>query len=206
MSSEHKHKYSKENPPLVTRNGITLPLSETAFGKTSNQKGKAFYTILGTSTTLADIRKFVGESIELAQWNRFFRRIGADIFTSDKNTVDGVISWPDILEDWAEFDTGGSTLADLMKDADLLVDSNNALMESDGYQLQVDSNGEPLIGEDGRGIPVDPAEWNSIHAQIQSNIARQRKIKLDIAGIRAKYEKRAEKRQASTEPKVPAAA
>jgi hypothetical protein len=202
-TTQHAPKYTKENPPLVTRNGITLPLTETVFGKTSNQKGKVFWTLEANSASWQDIQTFIGESILIANTNRSLRKVGADIFTDEKNTQNGVIQWSEILSDWAEFDTGGSTLKDLNEDRDALTDSTQALIDAEGYQVQVDATGNPICNEQyPYGIPLDPTEWAKINVQIIENNKRATKIKFEIKRIQGKYEAAAAKRQASTTPKV----
>ena len=188
--SEHTHHYTKENPPKVIRNEVSLPLTEATMGKTSNTPGAKFWTLEVTPLNQKEALAFIGDTIVNGVLTRFFRRVAVDIFTSpDNKTEDGKMDWDSVLESFAEFDTGGATLSDLSKQIEELQDAAAVYMEDPDYE--VDENDQPR----------NPAKYVELTENIKEIMQKIRPLKKQRADIQKKYEAIAAKRKASKEAK-----
>jgi hypothetical protein len=179
--------YNKENPPVTPpRNGVSMPLEEQTFGKTSPLKGQKFWAIEPTVSNLNDVIKFAGESTVAAIVGRFFRRVGIDIFTHDKNkNADGTLDWSAILEDWASFDTGGATKSDLETQVSELQDEVQVLTDDDNYALNENDQ------------PENPAEYIILTEKVKVLMKKITPLKKQIRAITDKYAAIAARRQAN---------
>jgi hypothetical protein len=180
------HHYTKENPPVVTRNGVSLPLSLTAFGKTSDFKGQSFWTLEANAANEDQARQFVGPEIYNSVITRYLRKVAIDLFTSpDNKDENGAIIWENILNGFQNLDTGGATLKELSEERDEIIDLSNALMDSPDFEVNED------------GTKVNPEKWEEINAQLLENNKKLSRLKRSIKAIQDKYAAIAAKRQAN---------
>jgi hypothetical protein len=192
--SQHNHVYTKENPPHVTRNEVTLSLSPQKFGKTSPNKGQEFWALEANETNWDKVVNFIGRPIIMATTTRFLRRVGIDIFSDAKNKVDGVINWDAVLQDWAEFDTGGATLKDLMEEINQLQDQAAEITDTMEEEGVYDDNGD---------VKADKQErFNELSLELKDLTNKIRPLKKEIKRIQEKYAVIAEKRKATKEAKA----
>ena len=127
--------YTKENPPVVTRNDTKLPLSLTVFGKTSDLKGQPFWTLEATASNEDAVRKFIGAEIVNSVLTRYLRKVALDLFSNktDNYDAEGHIIWDNILSGFQSLDTGGANKAELAAERDELIDLSNALMDDPDF-------------------------------------------------------------------------
>lgn len=190
----HNHVYTKENPPKVTRNNVTLNLTPEKFGKTSPNKGQEFWALQANETNWDKVVEFVGRPIIMANTTRFLRRVGIDIFSDEKNKQDGVVQWESILSDWAEFDTGGATLKDLMEEISQLQDQAAEITDTMEEEGVYDDNGDVKANKQNR--------FNELSLELKDLTNKIRPLKKEIKRIQDKYAVIAEKRKASKEAKT----
>jgi len=181
--------YTKENPPVVTRNDTKLPLSLTVFGKTSDLKGQPFWTLEATASNEDAVRKFIGAEIVNSVLTRYLRKVALDLFSNktDNYDAEGHIIWDNILSGFQSLDTGGANKAELAAERDELIDLSNALMD------------DPDFEENEDGTKVNPVRWLEINTQLMENNRKLGRLKRAIREIETKYAAIAAKRMANKE-------
>jgi len=188
------HNYTKENPPVVTRNGVSLPLVQTTFGKTSDLKGQSFWTLEVTAANQDKARTFIGDDIVNPVLTRFARKVAIDLFTdADNKDEHGHYIWDNILNGFQNLDTGGATLKELSEERDEIIDLSNALMDSPDFEVNDD------------GTKANPEKWEEINAQLLENNKKLSRLKRSIKAIQDKYAAIAARRMAN-KAAAPAAA
>ena len=140
-------KYTKENPPIVSRNEVSLPLTLTKFGKTSDRKGQEFFTLEIDAANQEDGRKFMGDSTVNTILTRFLRRVGMDIWVEALDATTGKVDYDEVISAWADFESGAATMGDLQEQIGDLVDQAQTIVMDDKYATD-DTTGQPLFPED----------------------------------------------------------
>jgi len=188
-TKQMSHNYNKENPPVVSRNGKSLPLALTTFGKTSDFKGQSFWTLEVTAANQDDARAFIGDDIVNPVLTRFMRKVAIDLFTDPDNKDEhGQYIWDNIISGFQSLDTGGATLKELSEERDEIIDLSNALMDSADFEVNED------------GTKVNPEKWEEINSQLLENNKKLSRLKRSIKAIQDKYALIAAKRQANKAP------
>ncbi len=139
--------YTKENPPKVSRNDVSLPLSLTKFGKTSDRKGQEFWTLEIEAANQEDGRKFMGDSTVNTILTRFLRRVGMDIWIEETDKTTGITDMDAVISAWADFESGAATMGDLQEQISELVDQAQTIVMDDKYETD-DTTGQPKFPED----------------------------------------------------------
>ena len=182
------HHYTKENPPIINRNGISLKLQPATYGKTSPLKGQSFWTGEGSIATADEFFKFIGIDILLTQANRFYRRHAMDVFSDPLNkNEDGTYNWDNILPALAEIESGGFTLVELDEQINELQDEYVTLTQDEKYELNENDQ------------PVYPEDYVRLTEQIKAIVKKIKPLKLKQKEIQAKYQAIAAQRKANKE-------
>jgi hypothetical protein len=187
------HNYTKEQPPVVSRNGVSLPLVPTIFGKTSDFKGQSFWTLEATAKNQDDFRTFIGDDIVNNVLTRFIRRVAIDLFTPSKDSENfdehGHVIWDNIFKGFQSLDTGGATLKELNEQIGELQDEAMAI---------TDKIEEADVYNDDDSIKADKQElYNDLTGKMSELTKKIRPLKKQIKAIQDKYAVIAAKRAAS---------
>lgn len=182
--------YTKENPPIVTRNGVSTPLSLETFGKTSDHKGKNFWALVIGAGNQEDGCKFMGDSTVNTILTRFLRRVGMDIHIENTDKVTGITDFEAVVTDWADFESGAATMGELQDQIGDLVDQAQEIVMNDEYET-----------DDTTGQPKNPARYIELTEQMKSLQMKIKPLKLQYKELETKHLAAAAKRKAAKEAK-----
>lgn len=175
-------KHTKENPPIVSRNQVSIPLSLTQFGKTSDKKGQSFWTMEATAANQESVFKFMGLDTVTTVVSRFLRRVAMDIHSDNTDTQSGVIDMDGVIADWADFTSGAATMSDLEDQIGELVDQVQTIIVDPDYST--DDNDQP----------VNPARYIELTEQVKGLSKKISPLKLQLKEIQKKHAAAAAKR------------
>jgi len=178
--------YTKENPPVVSRNEVSLPLSLTKFGKTSDRKGQEFWTLEVDASNQENGRKFMGDSTVNTILTRFLRRVGMDIWVEETDKTTGITDMDGVISAWADFESGAATMGDLQEQIGDLVDQAQTIVMDDKYET-----------DDATGQPKFPEDYIRLTEQMKAVQKKIKPLKLQYSELEKKHLAAAAKRAAA---------
>ncbi len=178
----------KNNPPSITRNGVTLTLVPKDFGLKSLNKGKTYF--IPPAFKLDDEasvtwrgKDTIEEAIQKSE-----RLIFMDIFT-DNIGDDGIFNEAKYLVDCAEFTAGVQSLVDINEKLDEL------------YALQQDRVNSPDFGatEDGTDNTPKTAACVALEEAMSATSREIIPLRTKKVALEARYKAAADKRKAKAD-------
>ena len=199
--------FDKDHPPTVTRNGQSVVLGPSLYGKRSDNFGKAFWrpvlnvpsqrtvTIDGTEqVVLTDVGGLLWAGITdvIDTLNSDYRVIFADLQVDATDEKTGELDVDALVASWQDFTAGVAKLQAIIDQLEELNDAQQALV-TDEHFGELDDNSVPT------------AAAMAIKEQLEANSKKIKPLKAKKAEIEARYAKAAEKRKAKKEAKEAAA-
>lgn len=173
-------------PPVITRNGSDKTLKEFVFGKKSNFSGHKFFA---PETSVADLSKdlpWYSENWVVDMVNRVSKKVFGDIYIdmldTDEYKASGKFPWDQWKKDAEDFTAGVAKLGDLLEEIDELQGIQQTLAQDPKFELDADDNPTP--------------DYTRIAEQMKEIAKKIKPLRNQVAAIKAKYQERADKREA----------
>ena len=182
--------YTKENPPIVSRNGVSLPLQLTKFGKTSDRKGQEFWMLEATAANQEMVRAFSSDETVNTVLSRFLRRVAQEIHIDNTDKDTGITDITGVIADWADFTSGAATMSDLEEQIGELVDQVQTIVADPDYAL----------GDNDQ--PANPTRYLELTESVKALSKKIRPLKLQLADVQKKHAAAAAKRALAKEAKA----